>query len=71
MAYISKKEVEQLNKITKLKQDVSFPFENREQFNLWFETWIEQPIKDILENNLNKSIKKATGELNKISERLK
>jgi len=55
MAYLKNKEVETLNKITKLKDSVVFPFESRESFDLWFQSWIEYPIKEILENQIQRN----------------
>lgn len=57
MVYITDKEIKQLEEILDKKNNVSFPFEDKYGFDLWFDSWIGFPIKQILENNIQRRMR--------------
>jgi hypothetical protein len=57
MTYLTKKEIEMLREILKHKDTVGFPFKTKHEFDLWFDTWIGYPIKEILEKNIQRNMR--------------
>lgn len=48
MAYLKQKDVKALREIAKVGDRVGYPFESKKDFDLWFETWVKDPIEEII-----------------------